>query len=436
MASTSHDCETIATSNLRSTSAPLVDVHADRALRRAAKADGADASLARSAASRARSNAARRRAIASLVRGSGVARRARVRGLVSWSQGHVCGASSQSDAGTLRRQTRGFIVVEVAVSTTIWRGASLALLLLPRSGARPSTRGRTSSCPEEVFDADYYYCHVEPELIFAKKCGPGRARRTTGAATSARRSAAWRSSIIRRSTAAGATIRSTPRRRRGAAQSDFQAVSLEMSRDYMTAPLFVRPSNGLNHPRVVFSPNDRGREHASEHVGVASEASGRRARAGARLRGSCVRGSRPTPSGAPARSRAGRGGARGVRAGRRRLRRAPHRARRQLPRDLRRAPRRDVRARRAAGRGLLAPRAPARRAHRVRARRRGAAVRGAPRAKRARPRVPGSSRRRRSKARAAASRWSAASSASRSSAVACSASGTSRRARRSCCTRR
>ncbi len=42
----------------------------------------------------------------------------------------------------------------------------------------------------------------------------------------------------------------------GAAQSDFQQVSLEMSRDYMTAPLLVRPSNGLNHPRVVFDPND------------------------------------------------------------------------------------------------------------------------------------------------------------------------------------
>ena len=47
-----------------------------------------------------------------------------------------------------------------------------------------------------------------------------------------------------------------PTQTAGAAQGDLQVVSFEMSRDYMTAPLFVRPSSTLNHPRMIFSPDD------------------------------------------------------------------------------------------------------------------------------------------------------------------------------------
>jgi hypothetical protein len=34
-----------------------------------------------------------------------------------------------------------------------------------------------------------------------------------------------------------------------------QSVSLEMSRDYLTAPLFLRPT-GSNHPRAIFQKDD------------------------------------------------------------------------------------------------------------------------------------------------------------------------------------
>jgi hypothetical protein len=39
------------------------------------------------------------------------------------------------------------------------------------------------------------------------------------------------------------------------AQSNLQATSLEMSRDYLTAPLFLRPTGG-NHPRAIFGKDD------------------------------------------------------------------------------------------------------------------------------------------------------------------------------------
>jgi hypothetical protein len=39
------------------------------------------------------------------------------------------------------------------------------------------------------------------------------------------------------------------------AQSNLESVSLEMSHDYLTAPLYVRPT-GQNHPRTVFTADD------------------------------------------------------------------------------------------------------------------------------------------------------------------------------------
>jgi hypothetical protein len=150
---------------------------------------------------------------------------------------------------------RGFIVVEVAGSTTIWRGASFALLLLHVPACTSIDPGPNFVVSEDVFDADYFYCHVEPDFITQKKCGPGEA--------SDNGSCHFSSSV------SGMALLDHPAidcgggdhpldvtQTAGAAQSDYQAVSLEMSRDYMTAPLFVRPSNGLNHPRVVFSPDD------------------------------------------------------------------------------------------------------------------------------------------------------------------------------------
>jgi hypothetical protein len=40
------------------------------------------------------------------------------------------------------------------------------------------------------------------------------------------------------------------------AESDLEAVSLEMQRDYRNAPLFVRPT-GTSHPRTIFDSNDQ-----------------------------------------------------------------------------------------------------------------------------------------------------------------------------------
>jgi hypothetical protein len=143
---------------------------------------------------------------------------------------------------------------------TIRCGAALFLSLLGvwaagTSGCTSIDPGPDFVVPPELFDADYYYCHVEPDFIYAKKCGPGEA--------SDNGSCHFSSSVSGMSLVdhplidcGGGDHPLDPGSTAGAAQGDFQQVSFEMSHDYMTAPLFLRPSNGVNHPRVVFDPKD------------------------------------------------------------------------------------------------------------------------------------------------------------------------------------
>jgi hypothetical protein len=111
-----------------------------------------------------------------------------------------------------------------------------------------------------TFDADYFYCHVEPQLIFAKKCGPGdpsQGDKSNGCHFNP--SAVSGMALLDHPavdcgggdhpTNSTATGPGSP------AESNFEAASLEMSADYTTAPIYVRPS-GKYHPRQIFSPTD------------------------------------------------------------------------------------------------------------------------------------------------------------------------------------
>ena len=108
--------------------------------------------------------------------------------------------------------------------------------------------------PQETFDADYFYCHVEPELIFGKKCGDGN-----GESCHYSPSAVSGMAIVRHDPIdCGGGDHPVSRGAIGAgspAQGNLEAVSIEMSRDYLSAPLYVRPL-GANHPRQIFAAGD------------------------------------------------------------------------------------------------------------------------------------------------------------------------------------
>lgn len=114
--------------------------------------------------------------------------------------------------------------------------------------------------PNETFDADFFFCHVEPEFLFAKKCGPGDPAAGDAANGCHFNSAAVSGMPLVNHAVIDCGGGDKPLSRAqlapgGPAQGNLQAASLEMSRDALTAPIVVRPS-GAKHPRVVLAPGD------------------------------------------------------------------------------------------------------------------------------------------------------------------------------------
>ena len=154
----------------------------------------------------------------------------------------------------------------VPASTTTRRAAGATLLASMLCGCTLTTvdPGRNFSLADISFDADYFYCHVEPELIFAKKCGPGDPAKGDASNGCHFNSSAVSAMVLIDHPAvdcgggdhplSGMDVGSG-----SAAQSNLESVSFEMNKDYTTAPVYVRPSGlggALYHPRQIFDPND------------------------------------------------------------------------------------------------------------------------------------------------------------------------------------
>ncbi len=133
----------------------------------------------------------------------------------------------------------------------------LALALAACSTVNP---GGNFSVPEETFNEDYFFCHVEPQLIFAKRCGPGDpAAGDSNSGCHFNPGAVSGMALVDHFPVdCGGGDRPVSRGALGtgsAARGNLQAVSLVMSRDHQTSPLYLRPT-GANHPRAVFAKED------------------------------------------------------------------------------------------------------------------------------------------------------------------------------------
>lgn len=162
------------------------------------------------------------------------------------------------------RQARNMLGVFLSLGRGRVFGAVGAMafgaVLLAAPGCETVEPGPNFVVADERFDPDYFFCKVEPEVLFAKRCGsgdPGAGDRAGGCHFNA-------------SAVSGMALRDHPpvdcgggerpvnRGQIGAgspAQANLEAATIVMSRDYTTAPIFVRPT-GANHPRAIFPKND------------------------------------------------------------------------------------------------------------------------------------------------------------------------------------
>jgi hypothetical protein len=128
--------------------------------------------------------------------------------------------------------------------------------------------GQNPVLPQTVFDANYFYCYVEPGLIFGPNYMCGAGDPTKGDPPNG--------CHFNPSAVTGMVMINHPAIDCGGgdvpldltqvgpgspAQSNLESASLEMSTDYTTAPMFVRPSSYMGqppsaHPRAIFDQSD------------------------------------------------------------------------------------------------------------------------------------------------------------------------------------
>ena len=169
-------------------------------------------------------------------------------------------ANSDEDRNGSRPLRPRRFIVGACSSTCGWSPPSplasrLRSPLAPRSAlasrpARPSIPARTSSSPTSNSMPTSSSARSSRELLFAKKCGPGDpAAGDPGNGCHFNSSAVSGMALVEHAPVDCGGGHPTNRGQVGAgsgAQGNLQAVSLEMSRDYLTAPLFCgRPDRTI-----------------------------------------------------------------------------------------------------------------------------------------------------------------------------------------------
>ena len=162
-------------------------------------------------------------------------------------------------AESLRRSIPKVYRRLVAAGTMTRRAVFVWGLLAMLPGCTSIDPGPNFVVPNTTFDPDYFYCHVEPQFIFAYRCGPGDPSKDQPNSCHFNASAVTGMALLDHppvNCAGGDHPVDLSALGTGSpAVGNYTAVSLEMNADYTAAALFVRPT-GNTHPRGVFSTGD------------------------------------------------------------------------------------------------------------------------------------------------------------------------------------
>ncbi len=169
-----------------------------------------------------------------------------------------------------RNSSNPFIVAFVpAFGLTRWAASTLAVAMVATAWGCTVDPGPNFVIPLSVFNQDFFYCHVEPEYLFAQQtsCGAGgsgdngnchfNSSAVSGMALQQHDPLDCGGGDHPANTPAGSGSIGPG----SAAANNFSSASLEMSRDCTTlqtcqAAILTRPTSTSSHPRQIFVPTD------------------------------------------------------------------------------------------------------------------------------------------------------------------------------------
>jgi hypothetical protein len=134
------------------------------------------------------------------------------------------------------------------------RRASLWLAVMAASGCSTVEPGGNPQIAQVVYDDEFFYCQVQPNVLVAKSCATGDpAMDTSGgchaSATSFRVLPLGANDMV--------TCDASGKRTGNVSQvagSNYGAAQAEMTPNAETAPLFTHPTQKTSHPRQIFDP--------------------------------------------------------------------------------------------------------------------------------------------------------------------------------------
>jgi hypothetical protein len=127
--------------------------------------------------------------------------------------------------------------------------ATLLLAIALGGGCSTIEPGGNPQIPQVVYDEDFFYCQVLPNVLMAQSCGSGDAAQDPAGGCHASATSFRLVPVSTPPTCSG--NRRTDDLPAGAADN-YTAAQAEMTQDPLTTPLLTHPTKKTSHPRQIF----------------------------------------------------------------------------------------------------------------------------------------------------------------------------------------
>lgn len=121
--------------------------------------------------------------------------------------------------------------------------------------------------PELQLDADFFYCHIQPDVLSKHSCASGDAGDNGGCHDSHSALRLLATDAPSPCDADGVVVSAIPE----AYEANFEAVRFSVQSNPLDSPLYLRPLGRASHPRVIFPDDDPAAELIVEWISGAAQ---------------------------------------------------------------------------------------------------------------------------------------------------------------------